>query len=650
MANPTVEKLKVFGLRHGEKIVVGLSAAVFLLLVVKAVSKPVIQLTPAEVKAAADSAKQNIERPQGEEAILAKLADAGVVDSAFEKTVASREGQEVGVDQYALARPFAMPEPGAGLIRETVELLAATELAAHAGRGGINVYERDAQGNRIIEDPEAKKKAAEKKARARGSFAGVTESATPKKNSREEQAAKKKSDEDTRKLKRSITGKVEVAAEEEAAGQEPEYKEIVKGHRWVALTGVFDYKRQREEYAKALKLDIASAYPDFVRLDLQRQVRDVDGEWSEWETVDYKKNEAVFEDLTEAEPDENELTAPESRVETVTALLPFLRNGYWQGVHHYKLVSQEVMKAKTKALAPPATTVGMMPGGMEGMASADAMMMSSMGRGGPGGMEGMMPGMEMMPGAMGMGGAPANNFPKTEAEQIMVRSLDFTVEPDTVYRYKVRIVVRNPNKNRGDVAPGVDSETAELFGPWSEPTDEANVPADVTTYAVGKALAAGKGGNAEDQIGFQVVSWNPETGVTAVRPFEASPGEVIGEMQKVFIPNDKEEEKDTKPTRQVSIDFNSHQVLVDASVGNRSVADIGLRGAGFDVPAMALVLRPDGALVIRNQAIDAHNPEMKEMEKTYKQSLQDANDKKNKSAGPGMAGGSESMYSGMRGR
>ena len=82
-----------------------------------------------------------------------------------------------------------------------------------------------------------------------------------------------------------------------------------------------------------------------------------------------------------------------------------------------------------------------------------------------------------------MGGTETINFKKTESDTIMIRSLDFTVEPDTTYRFRVRIVVYNPNKDREDVNPGVDTKSAELHGPWSEPTEEVTMPADVTAYA-----------------------------------------------------------------------------------------------------------------------------------------------------------------------
>ena len=35
-----------------------------------------------------------------------------------------------------------------------------------------------------------------------------------------------------------------------------------------------------------------------------------------------------------------------------------------------------------------------------------------------------------------------------------------------------------------------DTKSLELFGPWSEPTDEVGMPADVTAYAMGTLPSA----------------------------------------------------------------------------------------------------------------------------------------------------------------
>ena len=87
---------------------------------------------------------------------------------------------------------------------------------------------------------------------------------------------------------------------------------------------------------------------------------------------------------------------------------------------------------------------GMMGGGMMG---------GGMMRGMMGGKGGDMGG--MMGGGFGMGGGgDVGNFWKSEEKRVMVRALDFTAEPDTTYRYRVRIVVFNPNHKRDDVSPG----------------------------------------------------------------------------------------------------------------------------------------------------------------------------------------------------
>ena len=65
---------------------------------------------------------------------------------------------------------------------------------------------------------------------------------------------------------------------------------------------------------------------------------------------------------------------------------------------------------------------------------------------------------------------------KTDEKKVMIRAFDFTVAPDTSYRYRVRIVVFNPNYKREDVNPGVDTKKKLMRGPWSEPTDEVQCP------------------------------------------------------------------------------------------------------------------------------------------------------------------------------
>ena len=62
---------------------------------------------------------------------------------------------------------------------------------------------------------------------------------------------------------------------------------------------------------------------------------------------------------------------------------------------------------------------------------------------------------------------PADNKRLNQSPLLAIRCLDFTVEPGTTYRYRVRVVLMNP-----DVAKDGQKD---LYGPWSEPTKEVTV-------------------------------------------------------------------------------------------------------------------------------------------------------------------------------
>ena len=101
----------------------------------------------------------------------------------------------------------------------------------------------------------------------------------------------------------------------------------------------------------------------------------------------------------------------------------------------------------------------------------------------------------------------------------MIRALDFTVEPDTTYRYRVRIVVFNPNYKREDVTPNakLTNTKEELHGPWSAETDMVTMPPDVMPYVMGTMPP----GLNRLKISFEVIRFHPEDGVTIPKRFEA---------------------------------------------------------------------------------------------------------------------------------
>ncbi|AGA29273.1 hypothetical protein [Singulisphaera acidiphila] len=616
MANASVEKIKALGLRHGEKAVMGVTAAICLMFLYMAATRPTIETTPEEVRKAASQAESNISRRQGEEDILKLLEAENIKNPNFEKMVDEQASNKIDAIAFRVASPWVSPEPGAGLIRDTPELIAPTQLVAYPGRGGVLIYEIK-DGERVPlppEDPNAPQNGLpQSRLNRRMQMASSGMMGGGMMTKKQQEQVNKKFEKDTQRVKSLLVGEDKSKAKEaekKADATAGPFKETTKGLRWVSITGVLDYKTLRENYLTALKRKEV-AYPHFKQVDIERQALQEDGTWSEWEQVDAEKNHEVLDNL----PEHDEEWVPDPvRLERLVDPLPFLKAGYWEKVHVASLVPKE-----KKEVAKPQLNSGMMPGMMEGN------MM-------PGGMEGgMMPGgmmnsgmmdMSMMEmGGMGMMGGTASDdmsFVHNEEELLMVRSLDFTVDPDTSYRFRLRIVVFNPNLKREDVAPGVDKNAIELAGPWSEPTEMVSVPADVATYALQKVASVGT----TDQVQFEVTKWDPGNGVMVVRRFDAGPGDVIGSPFVVDIPN-----SDGTGSKREKIDFNSRQVVLDAMGGSRPIPKE-IDNSRFEVPALSLVVRPDGSVAMKNQAFDEPNEVRKNVLETYNREKAEASSNK----------------------
>ncbi len=653
MAHPMVEKLKDFGLLYGDKVAVGLTSLLFVVCLGAALSKKSIELTPDEVKKRAEAAETNLNRRQDREEIVKVLEDGGIKPTDFSKEVQDAAKTVLVADNYKPEREWVTPEPGAGLIRDTPDLIAPTDLYAYPGRGGALVFALDEQGNRIPDTekkdtPKEEPKPRRRRRRAQGGMGGMggmmggrtKKKARPKSQAEIDKEQKEELEEKKKELAAKLvnTGDEAPAAKEDetkkdaaaAGGQKQDFKEITKGLRWVAITGVLDHGKMVSNYRAALK-NPAAANPHYARLDLERQTRQNDGSWSKWEAVDSDENLKVLDNLPE---EDDELTPETVRPDNLNDPLPFLKAGLWEKVHIASLVPEE----KKKIEAPAGGMGG--PGGM-----GRGGMMSMPGGGGMGGGYGGMGGgygRAMAGGGMGergMGGmaggaggpaagADAGKFWRSTEKRVMIRALDFTVRPDTSYRYRLRIVVFNPNHNRDDVAYGVDTKSPELFGPWSEPTDEVDMPADVSAYAMGTLPSA----KSDAVVNFQVVRFHDTDGVTIPRKFAASPGEVIGDVSNADIPTSEGTGKKPKP-----VDFNTHQIVLDASGGAQPLP-AGFLGGALDRPALALLLRPDGSVLARSEAEDVNNEVRRDIERNYAREIKDSNKKRESSAGSGYGG------------
>jgi hypothetical protein len=658
-ANAIGEKLKDLGLRHGEKAGVAIASMVFFLCVGMAAKKETINTSPDQIKKSAQQSDSNLNRQDKRETIIERLAEKGIKDSDFAKVVDEQVKTALVSDNYKTAREWVTPEPGAGLIRDTPTLIAVTELYAYPGRGGLLVYALDEQGNRIP-DKDRDKVAPRtgrrrKKARRPGGGGGMMGGGAPKKKARKSQAdiAREQKEEEERSAK-NLRGKLAGAENDEAVAGKDEKdeapafpdKEITKGYRWVAVTGVLDHAKLVANYREALK-NPAIAHPNYRRLDLQRQTLQADGSWTKWETVSQDENYKVLDNLPELD---EELTPETVRPPNLVDQLPFLKAGLWEKVHIASLVPREKKQIPKKdagvgGMMGQGMMRGMMGGGaaMGGMAGMNA----DEGRGGMRG--GMMAGGRMggmMAGGGMMGAESAGSYWRSEEKKVMIRAFDFTVQEDMNYRYRVRIVVYNPNKGRDDISPGVDNKAEELRGPWSDPpTDQVSMPPDVMPYATAFFPPSP---TSDVKMRFQVIRFHPDNGVTVPLNFLAGPGEVIGEPHSAPVPV-----SDGSGQKSKTIDFNSRQIVLDVFANKKSGGyqqlPAGFVGSPFVRPSTALVLRPDGSVVLHNEADDEANEVRKDIQNNYKHELSQSTKERKSGTGTGMMGMMGGRMGGMMG-
>ena len=217
-----------------------------------------IDLTPDQVKQAADSAQSNLSRKQEPNDILKLLEEQKIKNPGFEAMVEQQEKNLLVAANFRPPQLWVTPEPGAGLIRDQPELIAVTELYAYPGRGGALVYELDDAGNRIP-DPDADKhkdaddRGPPQEAKPAWAGGGAEEDGRGEEEGGggEEARARRGS----RRWPSSAGGgrpKKEEAAAEAAGGRGPDEGED-QGIRWVAITGVLNYKALRDTYLLALK-------------------------------------------------------------------------------------------------------------------------------------------------------------------------------------------------------------------------------------------------------------------------------------------------------------------------------------------------------------------------------------------------------------
>ena len=73
---------------------------------------------------------------------------------------------------------------------------------------------------------------------------------------------------------------------------------------------------------------------------------------------------------------------------------------------------------------------------------------------------------------------------------------------------------------------------------------------------------------------------------------------------------------------------------------------MGAVGAPLDVPALSMMLRPDGSLMVRNEIFDYPDPVRKDIDENYKREVKESGKTRESSMGSAMDSGMMGMYGG----
>jgi hypothetical protein len=314
-----------------------------------------------------------------------------------------------------------------------------------------------------------------------------------------------------------------------------------------------------------------------------------------------------------------------------------------------KLAAERRKKARERLAKQPdepdafasAATGGapMGPGG-----AAPGMMYPGMGRPARTRRSSSMPGEMMMPGSMpGSGSMMPGTQPRRrlavgdqeeaaeepEVEHLLFRFFDFSVKPGTYYRYRVKLVLANPNF--GMLSQFMEQDGMEktkiLETEWSEVSPAASVPVDSRVLAVSAKGSAG-------EAGLMLVRFNEDDGATAAEEISVQRGQWLDYRDKTFkeaaqlgmagpmsytsmgpmpgMPGSGMMPGGT--TRERKVDYLTNSLLLDVAGGGRLPG----KDRSLTEPGSVLLLDGEGKLVVRNEIDDLPDynfykpPEMKQ--------------------------------------
>jgi hypothetical protein len=200
-------------------------------------------------------------------------------------------------------------------------------------------------------------------------------------------------------------------------GKVVRFQEAERELHWAVITGVVDHQQVQRSLIQDKEKPAPRSDRPYCRVELERQTRRQEGSWPDWENVDARAKLKILDNLAATDA---ERVPQRFLMDAIVDPLPHLTQGKWTDVD-------------VDAFVPPGTN-----------AQGDR------------------------PVAQVKAKAPQQDRPP----HLMVRYLDFTVEPGRTYRYRARVVFFNPHLNQGNPA----DRKKLVLGPWSEETNIVTIP------------------------------------------------------------------------------------------------------------------------------------------------------------------------------
>lgn len=374
--------------------------------------------------------------------------------------------------------------------------------------------------------------------------------------------------------------------------------------------------RRFQEATNAKNFDLAAMNFEVIDFNLERQEQvDKAGTWSDWQSVDIQ---AAVDVLDESMPPEPDVVTGTVTNNVMTMPLPPRIYGGWKKVaSHPRIESFElseeqiqmeieyqsrVLEQLRDANKAPDTKPRRVKGGFSSHVGDTRALQSELfggsaygtggGMMGSGGMSsanymgGSSPAAAMMGNQMGGGRPPARGAAgkkqedplqkllstvdndergralrdyiqtrvRVDGELLLFRYIDFAVEPGKTYRYRVRLVLNNPNYGRlPSEANGqplvVEGETRTTE--WSNPTKPVTIERDVYYFVKDIDTKRGKSR-------VSVYQWDTKLGTTVNADLDLYPGQHVAGSVKARVIDPAKNTDEEKPYT-----FKSSDVFVD---------------------------------------------------------------------------------------